>query len=648
MTKFSLLKRLRHKASLTALISVLIILVAIIPLVVTIMISQVLSRPQLISQSADAMAQDAHVRVQLIDAYLHARLHDVQTVSSLYAIQQFAQGDSRFKNQALKALIVGEQSDVNYDTWAVLDMQGHSLLSYPMPPRIHGDALIPPADLEAIQQSASAQISGVFYDPDVSSASVVIYMPILGSASRVVGIIRAEFMLTYIWNVVNSQADQAGSYAFILDQNGVRIAYNSGGSTLSRSSYLFKAIAPLSPPQQQSVVVEDLYGNNEHPLTVLSDPGLTTIQNDQDTHSRFELTPAEQQQTFEVIKVHITAVGWTYYALRPLKAIIAVADEQLFSTLLIAAMVLILAIIIGVASGRRITQPIQRSIEQQKRAIEQQQHAYEQQQYLNQLKDQILVNVSHELRTPLTEVYGYLELLHAYNSQIDETTQESFFKHAIEGCEELQRLVSSMLDTVHTDGQPKIPRLQDISVAQTIKEVLELFSPRTLQNYTLAICVPETLIARADQQYLRQILRNLLSNAFKYTPPHTLIEVSAAPGEDSSISGSSAPMVTICVKDNGPGIAAEDIPLLFEKFVRLKRDLSSSIRGNGLGLYISKQLVEAMGGRIWAESAGIAGQGSRFCFTLSRVTTVDEGGTSLAGYVKIDGSSSNDAEGENL
>jgi signal transduction histidine kinase len=623
MIKLALLKRLRPNTSLTALISVLIILVAIIPLLITITISQMRSRPQLISQSADAMAQDAHVRVQLIDAYLHARLHDVQTVGGLYALQQYAQGNSMFKAQALNALTVGEQSDVNYDTWAMLDLQGHPLLWYPMPPRIHGNKLIQPDILEAIQQSANAQISGVYYDPAVGNASAVIYMPILGSTSKVVGIIRAEFMLTYIWNVVNSQADHLGSYAFILDQNGVRIAYNSGGSTLSRSSYLFKAISPLSPQQRQDIAEEDLYGNNERSLTVVSDPGLAAVHNDPDNPSQFEMIPAGHQEMFEAVEVNITAVGWTYYALRPLKAIIAVADEQLSSTLLIAAIVLVLAIMIGVATGRRITKPIQRSIEQQQRAIEQQQHAYEQQQYLNQLKDQILVNVSHELRTPLTEVYGYLELLQVHHSQIDEVTQGIFLKNALEGCEELQRLVNDMLDTVHTDGQPKIPRLQDVSVTQTIKEVLELFNPRTLQDYTLEINVPETLIVKADQQYLRQILRNLLSNAFKYTPPHTVIVVEATPAESASASEPGTQGLHICVKDNGPGIAAEDIPLLFEKFVRLKRDLSSSIRGSGLGLYISKQLVEAMGGRIWAESAGIAGQGSRFCFSLPYVANTD-------------------------
>ena len=81
------------------------------------------------------------------------------------------------------------------------------------------------------------------------------------------------------------------------------------------------------------------------------------------------------------------------------------------------------------------------------------------------------------------------------------------------------------------------------------------------------------------------------------------------------------PSVCIGVKDSGPGIPPDDISLLFEKFGRLNRDISGPIRGVGLGLYISKQLVEAMDGHIWVESLGIAGQGSRFCFTLPLVVT---------------------------
>jgi signal transduction histidine kinase len=86
--------------------------------------------------------------------------------------------------------------------------------------------------------------------------------------------------------------------------------------------------------------------------------------------------------------------------------------------------------------------------------------------------------------------------------------------------------------------------------------------------------------------------------------------------DDSTANKSMQKLVCVSVQDTGPGIPPSEAPVLFGKFVRLKRDLVGSVRGTGLGLYISKQLVEAMGGNIWVESTGIAGQGSRFSFTI--------------------------------
>jgi len=135
------------------------------------------------------------------------------------------------------------------------------------------------------------------------------------------------------------------------------------------------------------------------------------------------------------------------------------------------------------------------------------------------------------------------------------------------------------------------------------------------------------LHVKADPQYVRQVLRNLLSNAYKYTPKQTQVVVSARLGNTTQPVEHSCQQVTICVKDQGPGIDPDDIPLLFEKFVRLKRDLSGPVRGTGLGLYISKQLVEAMKGQIWVESSGVAGQGSCFCFTLPAAADDEEAQT---------------------
>lgn len=256
-----------------------------------------------------------------------------------------------------------------------------------------------------------------------------------------------------------------------------------------------------------------------------------------------------------------------------------------------------------------------RQLEEQARQLE---AAYQQQHYLNELKDQFLMNVNHELRTPLTAVYGYLELLQGFGGPLDAVTQATYLTRATHGCEELLHLVGNILDTVQGDSPGRAPHCEDLSVATVVRDALDLVDPQKRQAYSFALEIPETLTVKADQDYLHQILLNLLSNAFKYAPSQTRVVVCTMQSESTiqEIAGSSR--VCICVQDAGPGIPPEEIPLLFEKFVRLKRDLGGPVRGTGLGLYISKQLVEAMGGRIWVESSGKPGEGSRFCFTLPK------------------------------
>lgn len=242
--------------------------------------------------------------------------------------------------------------------------------------------------------------------------------------------------------------------------------------------------------------------------------------------------------------------------------------------------------------------------------------AYEQQRRLNELKDQFLLNVSHELRTPLTQVYGYLELLGNFYDTLTIEKRVRFTLQATQGCETLLQLINTILDAVGTDSHMTPPQAQELLVTDLVHEVLEQFEPLQRQEHPVYLEIAEGLVVQADRQSLCRVLRNLLSNAFKYAPPWTTVGVVATHRDPVAQPPDGISQVCICVRDSGPGIPPEDIPLLFGKFVRLKRDLASSIRGTGLGLYISKQLVEAMGGCIWVESTGIVGQGSRFYFTL--------------------------------
>src|SRR5579863_7233566 len=159
--------------------------------------------------------------------------------------------------------------------------------------------------------------------------------------------------------------------------------------------------------------------------------------------------------------------------------------------------------------------------------------AYEQQRYLNELKDQFLLNVNHELRTPLTAIHGYLELIQQYG-ETDPKLQATFISHAIQGCEELQELIGNVLDVIRGDAQGNAPRKEIFPVAPVVREVLDLFEPQKRDRYRIAVEIPETLAVKADRQYVHRILLNLLSNAFKYTPEQTPLLVSAYCSDHSS------------------------------------------------------------------------------------------------------------------
>jgi len=192
----------------------------------------------------------------------------------------------------------------------------------------------------------------------------------------------------------------------------------------------------------------------------------------------------------------------------------------------------------------------------------------------------------------------------------------NFLKNAMNACDELQLLVNSLQDAGSTSNRVDADHIEEVAVEAVVEEAVSYFTSHTefeQQENRIQLDLFGQLMVRVHPLYVRQVLRNLISNALKYSPDGTPIVVSA------KCQGNDGAEVCISVQDAGLGIPADEMPLLFSQFVRLRRDISGPIRGIGLGLYISKQLVEAMGGHIWVESAGIAGQGSRFCFTVPHV-----------------------------
>jgi signal transduction histidine kinase len=235
--------------------------------------------------------------------------------------------------------------------------------------------------------------------------------------------------------------------------------------------------------------------------------------------------------------------------------------------------------------------------------------AHERLQGLDKLKDQFMITASHELRTPLTAVQGYLEILVQFGNAVSIEQHREFLLKAQHACEELVLLLSNVMDAsrLEIDAGIHPAHLQCVHVREEVQNVIALIEPQLAhEQRKVEVSIPSSLAVRADPVRFRQVLLNLSVNALKYSPPTTPIAFS------TRIVKNPVPCVVVSVIDKGKGIAPRDQDLLFQRFVRLEQDLNSTVRGSGLGLYISQRLVEAMDGKIWVESQGVPGEGSQF------------------------------------
>jgi signal transduction histidine kinase len=228
---------------------------------------------------------------------------------------------------------------------------------------------------------------------------------------------------------------------------------------------------------------------------------------------------------------------------------------------------------------------------------------------LDHLKDAFLATVSHELRTPLTIVQGYLELL-GEMQDLDSSTRREFLNKARWACEELVLLQANIMDASRISFDTATLNCKSLPLKEVCTSMIELFDPLILQEQRqFEVNVSPSVRVWADEIRLKQILRNLLANALRYSPAHTPLAISAVKEQEEG-------MVRLKVTDRGWGIPPEKHEAIFERFVRLERDLHGMNRGSGLGLAITRQLVEAMRGTITVENSGISGEGSTFTFTL--------------------------------
>jgi len=225
---------------------------------------------------------------------------------------------------------------------------------------------------------------------------------------------------------------------------------------------------------------------------------------------------------------------------------------------------------------------------------------------LDRLKDEFVLTASHELRSPLTSVQGYAELLMLERDSLTPRQLETV-EVILDNCRHLVRLLNDLLDLARSDAGRLAIRPQPTEVAPLVEDVVRTMRAQTEAGGQLLSeeAEPGLPPIKAEPDRIRQILVNLLTNAHEYSPEGASIRVAAR---------SLAAEVEISVTDDGPGIPAEQLERIFDRFTRGDAGLTQRVGGTGLGLAISKSLVELHGGTIAASSK--PGEGSTFSLRL--------------------------------
>ena len=235
---------------------------------------------------------------------------------------------------------------------------------------------------------------------------------------------------------------------------------------------------------------------------------------------------------------------------------------------------------------------------------------------LDRLRAEFLGMVSHELRAPLTSIKGSAATVLGSSADMDPAVVRQFFRIIDEQADHMHDLVADLLDVarIETGALPVTPEPAEVAVL--VDRARSTFISAGGRN-NLAIDIPPDLpLVMADRRRIVQVVGNLLSNAAKHSSESSVITVTVV-REDVH--------VAVSVADEGRGIPSERLPYLFRKFTRTDGDdLGSGVAGSGLGLAICKGIVEAHGGRIWAESEGL-GMGARFTFTIPMVEEAGSG-----------------------
>ena len=234
---------------------------------------------------------------------------------------------------------------------------------------------------------------------------------------------------------------------------------------------------------------------------------------------------------------------------------------------------------------------------------------------LDQLKSEFVSVASHELRTPLAAIKNSVHLILKGRTGAINEAQTKFLSMAERNIDRLTNILNDLLSLSRIESGRIEMRMETLNIRELLEWITVSLSPQAqVKSIRLEAEIADVLpLVYADRDKIEQIMTNLIGNALKFTPEEGQVLVTAHP-PPADPEGKGGQMVSVSVQDTGPGISAEHLEAIFEKFYQVEGSLQRSVGGTGLGLAITKGLVEALNGKIWVESE--VGSGSTFTFTL--------------------------------
>ena len=640
--------------------------VALIPLILLTLINKDTTQKILKDNAQQALVAVASQTATSIDSFIDNNLSNVRVESSLSGLanylslsqeERLGSVEEKVAGDILKSLSSRDLNNIsrrdfsNIFSYALLDLQGRNVLDTNTinigKDESNRDYFIEPLKTK-LPYASTVQLA-------IDSQLVIIYFSnrVSNLQGEAIGVLRVAYNANVIQQLISKPTNFVGSesFAILLDENYIRLAHSK------IPELTFKSVIPLSPTKVQQLQADERLPIR--PLAELS-TNLPMLKKGLDNTSKkpqstsyltTQLTETGNQWNSLAI-APLTTKPWFVIFAQPQSAFLAPIQAQTNTALVLAIVIAGMVTITAVIMGQILTRPLisltkkvsqftagNLNIRVKIRAkdeignlansfnnmMERIQNYTESLEAKNtelsdiaKLKDEFLANTSHELKTPLNGIIGIAEsMIDGATGELNQEQNTNLLMIASSG-RRLSNLINDILDLSRLKHKNLELQIKPVGMREITDIVLSLSKPLVQQKKLQLInsISAETPAVSADENRIQQVLYNLIGNAIKFTDAG-IIEVSAVVIPSFQLSFDKAKergLLEITISDTGIGIASDKLDRVFESFEQADGSITRSYGGSGLGLSITKQLIELQGGKIRVQST--LGRGSQFIFTL--------------------------------